>query len=241
MRASKLPFLFGLTLAFGCGGGSEPPTEYPDAVAADPDHYTVEFENDAVRLLRIDYGPGETSVMHSHPPSCSIALGDAAWSMTDPDGNVTEDSAAFGEVECVEAGVHLPEISSGAPAELLLVELKEGATAGTAPGAEEPEAVTADPDHYSVVFENDAVRLLRIDYGPGETSVMHSHPASCAIFLGDQAVTFELPGGEVEDAPAGGVGVVNCVDAGVHRPTNTGTGDLQVVLVEFKGRATVQG
>lgn len=29
-----------------------------DAVIADPDHYTVEFENDRVRIIRIKYGSG---------------------------------------------------------------------------------------------------------------------------------------------------------------------------------------
>ena len=31
--------------------------------------------------------------------------------------------------------------------------------------ADYPDAVTADPDHYAVEFENDEERLLRIAYG----------------------------------------------------------------------------
>ncbi|MDH3268599.1 MAG: hypothetical protein OEM46_07060, partial [Ignavibacteria bacterium] len=38
-----------------------------DATVVDPDHYKVEFENDEVRVLRINYDPGEKSAMHSHP------------------------------------------------------------------------------------------------------------------------------------------------------------------------------
>lgn len=30
-----------------------------DAVIADPVHYSVEFENDRVRMIRAKYGPGE--------------------------------------------------------------------------------------------------------------------------------------------------------------------------------------
>jgi hypothetical protein len=33
-----------------------------DAVTVDSKHYTVEFENSEVRVLRIKYGPGEKSV-----------------------------------------------------------------------------------------------------------------------------------------------------------------------------------
>jgi len=38
-----------------------------DAVKADAKHYTVAFENDQVRVLKVHYGPGEKSAMHSHP------------------------------------------------------------------------------------------------------------------------------------------------------------------------------
>ena len=44
-------------------------------------------------------------------------------------------------------------------------------------------AVTADTDHYSVVFENDKVRVVRITYGAGEKSVMHDHGDGVVVFL----------------------------------------------------------
>lgn len=105
---------------------------------------------------------------------------------------------------------------------------------------EYPDAVTADPDHYTVEFENDVVRLLRIRYGPGESSAMHHHPANCAVFLKGQPGTFELPSGEVQEFPAAPAGEVTCVDAEVHLPTNRGDEELELVLLEFKGRDTLE-
>ncbi len=64
--------------------------DYPDAVTADPDHYSVEFENDAVRVIRIKYGPGERSVLHYHPANCFVLLSEGTWRMTDAMGEVTE-------------------------------------------------------------------------------------------------------------------------------------------------------
>jgi hypothetical protein len=55
------------------------------------------------------------------------------------------------------------------------------------------DAVTADPRHYSVSFENELVRLLRVRYGAEEKSVMHRHPASCTVFLTDQTFNLTLP------------------------------------------------
>ncbi len=45
-------------------------------------------------------------------------------------------------------------------------------------GSANADPVKVDPKHYSVVLENDRVRILRISYGP-------SHPASVAIYLTD--------------------------------------------------------
>ena len=50
-----------------------------DPVQVDSDHYTVELENDDVRVLRIKYGPGEKSVLHGHPASIGIALTNASF------------------------------------------------------------------------------------------------------------------------------------------------------------------
>jgi len=238
MRNAKLLPIALVSFSFGCSG-ADTPEEYPDSVAADPDHYSVDFENDAVRLVRITYGPGEQSVMHQHPAACAVALSDATWQMTDGEGTVTDDSGSLGDVDCLEAGVHLPENTGSEASELVLIEFKEGATAGSA-SAEYPDAVTADPDHYSVEFENDFARLVRIRYGAGETSVMHHHPAHCAIFLINQPGTFELPNGDVEEIPMPAAGEVQCFDAQVHLPTNNGEDASELVALELKGLEALQ-
>jgi ketosteroid isomerase-like protein len=102
-----------------------------------------------------------------------------------------------------------------------------------------PDAVKADPKHYTVEFENESVRVLRIRYSPGETSVMHMHPAGCAVFLNDQRFRFTSPDGTVQDNPTR-AGQVTCGDAEVHNPQNAGSNRAEVVLVEFKNRQTLK-
>ena len=99
-----------------------------------------------------------------------------------------------------------------------------------------PDAVTADPAHYSVSFENELVRLLRVKYGPGEKSVMHRHSANCSVFLTDQTFNFTLPDGTTEPAsvPAGALG---CGDGNVHLPENIGEA-VEFIMMEFKDRET---
>jgi hypothetical protein len=102
-----------------------------------------------------------------------------------------------------------------------------------------PDAVTADPKHYSVSFENDVARFLRVKYGPGEKSVMHRHLPGCVIFLTDQTFDFTLPDGTTEPAsvPAGALG---CSDGNVHLPENIGREAAEFIMVEFKDRSTFQ-
>ena len=102
-----------------------------------------------------------------------------------------------------------------------------------------PDAVSADPAHYSVSFENDVARFLRVKYGPGEKSVMHRHLPGCVIFLTDQTFNFTVPDGSTEPAsvPAGALG---CSDGNVHQPENIGREAAEFIMVEFKDRSTFQ-
>ncbi len=96
-----------------------------DGVVADPKHYTVEFENDRIRVIRIKYGPGEKSVMHTHGPNMAVLLSDTKSRMTFPDGTSEETTTTAGGIQWADAGEHLPENLSDSPVELVLIELKD--------------------------------------------------------------------------------------------------------------------
>jgi len=96
------------------------------------------------------------------------------------------------------------------------------------------DAVKVDPNHYKVEFENKEVRILRINYGPGEKSVMHDHPESVAVFLTDQKAVFATPDGKSVEIDAR-AGEVQHIPAGPHLPQNIGDKPMQIILVEFKG------
>ena len=99
-----------------------------DPVKVDPKHYKVAFENDAVRVLRIHYGPGEKSVMHAHPDSVIVFMDDQKAKMTHPDGTSEEMSGKKGDAMFAPAGAHLPENIGSGPIDVVLVELKKPAT-----------------------------------------------------------------------------------------------------------------
>ena len=114
-----------IAIAFVAATSISTATIGEDAVKADPQHYSVEFENDRVRVIRIKYGPGEKSVMHTHGPHVAVFLTDNTVLMTLPDGTSSEVTGEAGATLWADAVEHLPENLSDKPFELVLVELKE--------------------------------------------------------------------------------------------------------------------
>ncbi len=123
--ATRSPLALGAVLALQLTVAG--PAFAQDAVKADPKHYSVEFENADVRVLRIHYGPHEKSVMHEHPDAVAVYLTDGKVKMTMPDGKSAEVDAKAGKAAFTPAGKHLPENMGDKPFELVLVELKKAA------------------------------------------------------------------------------------------------------------------
>lgn len=95
------------------------------------------------------------------------------------------------------------------------------------------DATKADPGHYKAEFENDAVRVLRITYGPGEKSVMHYHPAAVAVAVTDAAMIMHMPDGSTVDSPMSAGEAVWTPEV-THQPENTGNEEVVVILIEMK-------
>jgi quercetin dioxygenase-like cupin family protein len=113
------------------------------------------------------------------------------------------------------------------------------ALAGAAVVLRAQDAAKVDAKHYTVAFENDQVRVLKVHYGPGEKSTMHSHPNTVAMFLTDAKGRFTFPDGKSEDFN-GKAGDVIWNEAKVHLPENIGDKAFDVVLVELKGKASAK-
>jgi quercetin dioxygenase-like cupin family protein len=99
-------------------------TTADDPVQVDAEHYTVEAENDRMRVVRVKYGPHEKSKMHGHPASVAVFLTDGRFRFTYPDGRSEEIAANAGQVMALDAFVHDPENLTDRPFEGILIEFK---------------------------------------------------------------------------------------------------------------------
>jgi quercetin dioxygenase-like cupin family protein len=97
------------------------------------------------------------------------------------------------------------------------------------------DAVKVDPKHYSVISENDQVRILKVHYGPQEKSVMHSHPDTVAVFLTDAKGQFTFPDGKKQEFTVK-AGDAQYSAAATHLPENTGDKDMEIIVTELKGK-----
>jgi quercetin dioxygenase-like cupin family protein len=101
-----------------------PKTTVHDPVVVDRKHYTVEYENEKVRVLRAKYGPHEKSPMHSHPEIIAVFLTPHHSRHTFSDGRVQDIHGKTGEVVHMDKTEHAPENVANSPMEVILVELK---------------------------------------------------------------------------------------------------------------------
>jgi quercetin dioxygenase-like cupin family protein len=99
-----------------------------------------------------------------------------------------------------------------------------------------PDAVAADPARYAVLNENDVAQMIRVKFPAGAKSVMHSHPAGCAIFYKDATLKTTSPAGEVRTHNYR-QGDVTCGDAHSHVLENAGR-DTEFVQIHLKNRKT---
>ena len=95
------------------------------------------------------------------------------------------------------------------------------------------DAVQVAPHVYTVLFENERVRLLEVRLKPGDSSAMHSHPAYVIYGLEGGRVKFNSPSGETAEIEIK-AGDVMWREPEEHAVDNIGSTDVGALLVELK-------
>jgi hypothetical protein len=95
------------------------------------------------------------------------------------------------------------------------------------------DPVKVDAQHFKVLFENEAARILEVRVEAGGKVPRHSHPAGFAYALSDFKATTVLPDGTtiVGEYKAGQFTETKPV---THTEENTGENLAHLLLVEFK-------
>jgi len=179
-RFSKSLLLFPLAIA----AASAATNPAPDPLLADPQHTYLELRNQWVRVFKEHLGPHETMPMHRHPDpgAVIIFLTDRNNKLTYQDGSSKTFQNHAGEVIWAAATTHKSENLTDANFAAIQIEPKPAAHPKPFPH-EATDAVTIDPAHYHVLFENEWVRAIALTVGPHEKLKMHKHPATGAVIV----------------------------------------------------------
>ncbi len=94
------------------------------------------------------------------------------------------------------------------------------------------DPVQTNPDHYSVVFENERVRVLEYLDGPGARTTAHDHPDSVMVTL--TSFRRRLATGDAEREVEIAAGTTGWLPAQQHFGENIGTTPTHVIFVELK-------
>jgi quercetin dioxygenase-like cupin family protein len=207
-----------------------------DPVKVDPEHYKVEFENDQARVLRVHFGPKESSPMHEFPPSARVCLTDGSYKWTLADGKTEEHTCEAGWAGYRPAQKHAFENLSDKDFEVIIAELKSNPVA-TQPGGTRSalDPTKVDPRHHKVEVENDQVRVLRMHLGPKESSPMHEHPPAVLVLLTDARLKITLADGKTEERTRT-AGEARYRPAEKHAVENLNDKDYEIIIVELKAQ-----
>jgi len=97
----------------------------------------------------------------------------------------------------------------------------------------EQDAVKVAPEAYTVLLENEHVRVLDIRVKPGGSVPMHSHPTCILYAITDVKAIFTLPDGTRRDEVMR-AGEARWTGSFSHAAENIGKTELHVLAIEFK-------
>ena len=116
-------------------------------------------------------------------------------------------------------GPYVAENTSDHPIRILEIDLK-GPPSGPLPSTK-LDPVAVDPQHYKVEFENEFVRVLRVQFGPGEKGATHEHILNRVVFYQN-----DQPNAQADDVRISG--------AATHAEANASAQTAYRIAVEIK-------
>ena len=114
-------------------------------------------------------------------------------------------------------------------------------TAVRAQVSQVPDAVAASPDNYTVLLENEHVRVVEYRIEPGAREAWHTHPAKVMYILGGGTLKVTAEGGESQISTSESGAVRWSEAAGPHYGENVGQTTIRILLVEVKAASSPAG
>ena len=195
----------------------------------------IVVDNEDVRIPKVTVQPGHKTSMHQHRQNrVMIYLNPGGQKTVYEDGREVVDNWKAGEpLWSPMTGNHTVEIMGEGPITIVEVELRK--PGGDGPPLTVLDPVKVDPKHYTVDFENDQVRVVRVRIGPNESTPMHEHVRKrVATFFTDQNFRAINADGTTEAAINEAGAVIWGEGPLRHREQNLSDEPFEALMVELK-------
>ena len=103
--------------------------------------------------------------------------------------------------------------------------------------AQDVDALTASPDNFRLIVENDYVRVLEYTLLPGQKDRRHTHPQRVAHVIAGGKLRVGFPDGSHRDFDEIAGTSEWSAPSPLHDTQNIGTTPIKILLVEVKQRA----
>lgn len=203
-----------------------------DPVVVNPDVYKVLHEDDRVRILDMTLPVGVTDGMHSHPDEAVYFIAGSKVRIHLPEGEPLEMDVPDGAPLSHEAWTHSVENIGDRAIHAIVVEQKPGArdSAGVVP--EGMAANETSPDNYSVLLQDERVRMLDMHLPAGQSDNDHVHPSEAVYFLTGGKAKIHLPDGNVAEVEIPDGGTLSN-PSWEHYVENVGDTEIHAIVVEL--------
>jgi quercetin dioxygenase-like cupin family protein len=147
----------------------------------------VKIDSEQATVTVVAVQPHQKSALEEHALNRVMIYLDGGEIIETATGQTRKLQVKAGEVHWIPAqGLHTFECNSDHPIRIVEIELKNNPR--TPPTLSPIDPLKVDPGHYSLEFENDQVRVLRVRFGPHEEGVRHEHVLNhIVVYLNDQA------------------------------------------------------
>jgi len=201
------------------------------AAAALPAQTKPMLENDQVRVIHALEKPHVKGRPHKHDVNRVMIYFQTGTQEFEVEGKKSTMNYKAGEaLWSPKAGIHIPELLTDEPVNIVEVEIKQ-------PGAGKKittklDPLKVDPKHYKLEFQNDQVRVFRVKFGPHESAPLHEHQMNrVVVYLTDQNVKTTTDG-KVE-VVTHKRGEASWGEAVKHKEVNQNDTPFEVVVVEL--------
>ena len=200
-----------------------------DATKVAPALYKLVKDTMGIRVLEVNYQPGDSSALHSHPDNALYVIQGGKAEFTEKDGSKQVVDMKSGMTMIGGSETHGVKNVGKTTLKAILVEVNRPNTKGSFDIALDATKVAAK--FYKVAQDSLNMRIVMVDYKPGDVSVLHSHPDLAMYVLSPSKAEFTEKDGSKRVMTLD-KGMVIVIPADTHSVKNIGSTHAKVVLFE---------